>query len=136
MVAVVSMSKREFDRLELVMGAPVRGATARLREIEAGEVVSIHAPVRGATADGGDRDAGRAVSIHAPVRGATGMCGMTAVLARVSIHAPVRGATAAVIVRSSLDAQVSIHAPVRELWPNLGDDGVRKAAYRGGWKPA
>jgi len=23
-----------------------------------------------------------------------------------------------------------------ELWPNLGDDGVRKAAYRGGWKPA
>jgi hypothetical protein len=23
-----------------------------------------------------------------------------------------------------------------ELWPNLGDDGLRKAAYRGGWKPA
>ena len=23
-----------------------------------------------------------------------------------------------------------------ELWPNLGDGGVRKAAYRGGWKPA
>jgi hypothetical protein len=23
-----------------------------------------------------------------------------------------------------------------ELWPNLGDDGLREAAYRGGWKPA
>jgi hypothetical protein len=23
-----------------------------------------------------------------------------------------------------------------ELWPNLGDDDLRKAAYRGGWKPA
>ncbi len=23
-----------------------------------------------------------------------------------------------------------------ELWPNLGDGGLRKAAYRGGWKPA
>src|SRR5215208_7069209 len=25
---------------------------------------------------------------------------------------------------------------VLELWPNLGDGDVRKAAYRGGWKPA
>ena len=24
----------------------------------------------------------------------------------------------------------------RELYPNLGDDGLRRAAYRGGWKPA
>ena len=24
----------------------------------------------------------------------------------------------------------------RELCPNLGDDGLRRAAYRGGWKPA
>jgi hypothetical protein len=24
----------------------------------------------------------------------------------------------------------------QELWPNLGDDDLRKAAYRGGWKPA
>jgi hypothetical protein len=24
---------------------------------------------------------------------------------------------------------------VLELWPNLGDGGLRKAAYRGGWKP-
>jgi hypothetical protein len=24
----------------------------------------------------------------------------------------------------------------RELWPNLGDGGLRKAAFRGGWKPA
>jgi hypothetical protein len=23
-----------------------------------------------------------------------------------------------------------------ELWLNLGDDDLRKAAYRGGWKPA
>jgi hypothetical protein len=23
-----------------------------------------------------------------------------------------------------------------ELWPKLGDGSVRKAAYRGGWKPA
>jgi site-specific DNA recombinase len=23
-----------------------------------------------------------------------------------------------------------------ELWPNLGDGGLRKAAFRGGWKPA
>jgi SRSO17 transposase len=23
-----------------------------------------------------------------------------------------------------------------ELWPKLGDGEVRKAAYRGGWKPA
>ena len=23
-----------------------------------------------------------------------------------------------------------------ELWPKLGDGDVRKAAYRGGWKPA
>ncbi len=23
-----------------------------------------------------------------------------------------------------------------ELWPNLGDGELRKAAYRGGWKPA
>jgi hypothetical protein len=23
-----------------------------------------------------------------------------------------------------------------ELWPNLGDDGLSQAAYRGGWKPA
>jgi hypothetical protein len=28
------------------------------------------------------------------------------------------------------------HAQSRELWPNLGDDDLRKAAYRGGWKPA
>ena len=25
---------------------------------------------------------------------------------------------------------------VLELCPNLGDDGLRRAAYRGGWKPA
>ena len=24
----------------------------------------------------------------------------------------------------------------REIWPKLGDGGLRKAAYRGGWKPA
>ena len=24
----------------------------------------------------------------------------------------------------------------KELWPNLGDGGLREAAYRGGWKPA
>jgi hypothetical protein len=23
-----------------------------------------------------------------------------------------------------------------ELWPKLGDGSVRRAAYRGGWKPA
>ncbi len=27
-------------------------------------------------------------------------------------------------------------APKWELWPNLGDGGLRQAAYRGGWKPA
>jgi transposase len=26
--------------------------------------------------------------------------------------------------------------PQSELWPKLGDGGLRKAAYRGGWKPA
>jgi hypothetical protein len=26
------------------------------------------------------------------------------------------------------------HSP--ELWPKLGDGSVRRAAYRGGWKPA
>jgi hypothetical protein len=25
---------------------------------------------------------------------------------------------------------------VEEPWPRLGDGGLRKAAYRGGWKPA
>jgi hypothetical protein len=25
---------------------------------------------------------------------------------------------------------------ITELWPKLGDGSVRKAAYRGGWKPA
>ncbi len=25
---------------------------------------------------------------------------------------------------------------IYELWPNLGDGELRKAAYRGGWKPA
>jgi tripartite-type tricarboxylate transporter receptor subunit TctC len=29
------------------------------------------------------------------------------------------------------------HVPYAgELWPNLGDGGLRKAAFRGGWKPA
>ena len=26
--------------------------------------------------------------------------------------------------------------PGSELWPKLGDGGLRRAAYRGGWKPA
>jgi IS5 family transposase len=30
----------------------------------------------------------------------------------------------------------SLAAAQRELWPNLGDGGLRKAAFRGGWKPA
>ncbi len=25
---------------------------------------------------------------------------------------------------------------LQELWPKLGDGSVRRAAYRGGWKPA
>jgi len=31
---------------------------------------------------------------------------------------------------------VGMTAPSAELWPKLGDGFVRKAAYRGGWKPA
>ena len=36
-------------------------------------------------------------------------------------------------------AVVAVQNPVdleEELWPKLGDGFVRKAAYRGGWKPA
>jgi integrase len=31
---------------------------------------------------------------------------------------------------------LSERGPMTELWPKLGDGEVRKAAYRGGWKPA
>ncbi len=31
---------------------------------------------------------------------------------------------------------VSEMKAARELWPKLGDGGLRRVAYRGGWKPA
>jgi hypothetical protein len=46
----------------------------------------------------------------------------------VEIHFPKEG------VVLSRDSRREVHA--RELWPKLGDGFVRKAAYRGGWKPA
>jgi hypothetical protein len=33
--------------------------------------------------------------------------------------------------RETIDL-LKIHSEANELWRNLGDDGVRKAAYRGG----
>ena len=81
----------------------------------AGGLVSIHAPVKGATAQGRFVEAanmgfnprtregcdyhyerhhlGHVVSIHAPVKGATGAHLPPAVPVAVSIHAPVKGAT-------------------------------------------
>jgi putative transposase len=38
--------------------------------------------------------------------------------------------------RRDTDAAKRFFRRLLELWPNLGDDGLRKAAYRGGWKPA
>jgi hypothetical protein len=34
------------------------------------------------------------------------------------------------------DRKFTLVAQTSELCPKLGDDGVREAAYRGGWKPA
>jgi hypothetical protein len=42
-----------------------------------------------------------------------------------------RGHTLRVIARL-----IRLHHLCVELWPKLGDGSVRKAAYRGGWKPA
>jgi hypothetical protein len=37
--------------------------------------------------------------------------------------------------RDAVTAEVVVKAvPPPELWPNLGDRGLRKAAYRGGWR--
>ena len=36
----------------------------------------------------------------------------------------------------ALFRKAGISIVIRELWPKLGDGSVRKAAYRGGWKPA
>ena len=39
-------------------------------------------------------------------------------------------------LRAGLLRWISYYNTRRELWPNLGDGGLREAAYRGGWKPA
>jgi multidrug efflux pump len=40
-----------------------------------------------------------------------------------------------VIAYAGMSSPSRSAAAIMELWPKLGD-GVRKAAYRGGWKPA
>ena len=48
---------------------------------------------------------------------------------------PFRWTKSADDILASIERLCTYNSPA-ELCPNLGDDGLRGAAYRGGWKPA